>query len=269
MKPTALRCKILLLSVLLLPAGCDRSSALEAESESNEQPQPTCTIARLKSLCDGSYHPIADQTVIRGTITGNNRYGEFYNRLILEDESGGIAVAAEYDAAENAYPLGKELIVYCNGLTLYDYGGKTELGKPDGESTCIPRSETPKHLRLSGREATHRTATPARIGLLTAAHVDTYVRLDEVHFTERAAWCEFDPQTGRYATTERTIEDAAGNTLAVRTLGGCAYAGEPLPEGSGSLCGIIDYFNGVYSLRITGFETFFATTAATPATTYP
>lgn len=247
-------------------SGCDRAATLVFENE--EQPRPECTIARLKSLCDGQYYPIADQTVVRGIITGNNRYGEFYNQLVIEDASGGIAIAAEYAAAENPYPLGEELIVYCNGLTLYDYGGKTMLGKVAGESTCIPRSKTAEHLRLSGREAAHRTAAPVKIRDLTAAHVDTYVRIDGVHFTERASWCEFDPETGRYATTQRTVEDTAGNTLAVRTLGGCLYAGEPLPSGSGSLCGIVDYFNGTYSLRITGFETFLAT-PATPATTYP
>ena len=265
MKPTALRCKISLLAILFA-VGCDRATTIGFENE--EDPRPECSIARLKSLCDGQYYPIAGQTVVRGIVTGNNRYGEFYNQLVIEDASGGIAIAAEYTAAENPYPLGEELIVYCNGLTLYDYGGKIMLGKVAGESTCIPRSELDAHLRLSGREAMHRTAAPASIGGLTAAHVDTYVRIDGVHFTERASWCEFDPETGRYLTTERTIEDAAGRTLAVRTLGGCLYADEPLPEGSGSLCGIVDRFNGVYSLRVTGFETFLVT-PATPATAYP
>ncbi len=39
--------------------------------------------------------------------------------------------------------------------------------------------------------------------------------------------------------------------------------------GSGSLCGIIGYFNGSFSLRITGIETSFVTPPATPATAYP
>ena len=266
MKPTARRCKAWLLTALLL-AGCDRATTLEFGEA--EQPRPTCTIARLKSRCEGASYPITDQTVIRGIVTGNNRYGEFYNQLVIEDASGGLAIAAEYDASDNAYPLGEELVVYCNGLTLYDYGGKIELGKAVDGNLCIPRDEADKHLRLSGLPAARITARPVRIGKLTPADADTYVRIDDVRFAQRAAWCDFDPETGRYVTTERTLADADGNTLAVRTLGGCLYAGEPLPEGNGSLCGIIGYFNGSFSLCITGIETSFVTPPATPATAYP
>lgn len=255
-----------MLAALLL-AGCDRATTLEFGNAG--QPRPTCSIARLKSRCEGQYYPIADQTVVRGIVTGNNRFGEFYDRLIIEDASGGLSIAVEYDAADNAYPLGEELIVYCNGLTLYDYGGKIELGKAADGSTRIPHDEAQRYLRLSGLPAERPAARPVGIGELTAADADTYVRIDGVHFTQRAAWCDTDPLTGRYVTTERTLEDADGNTLAVRTLGSCLYAGEPLPSGSGSLCGIVDRFNGVCSLRITGFETSFAATPAAPATACP
>lgn len=265
MKTTALPCKVLLGIALL--AGCDKTATLPPEDD--EQPRQTSTIASLKMRCDGLRYPIVDQTILRGTITGNNRYGEFYNQLVIEDATGGISIAAEYDAATNDFPLGEELIVYCNSLTLYDYGGKIELGKVTGEGTRIPRDEVPKHLHLSGREPEFVTAKPVRIDLLTAAHADTYVRIDGVHFTELAEWCDFDPETHRYVTTERTIEDEAGHTLAVRTAGTALYAGDPLPSGSGSLCGIVDYFGGAYMLRITGFETFLLTPPAAPATTYP
>ena len=266
MKPTALLCNILLFGAALL-AGCDKATVLPPENE--EQPLRTSTIAHLKMRCDGLRYHIVDQTIIRGTVTGNNRYGEFNDRLVIEDATGGITIAAEYDAETDGFPLGEELIVYCNGLTLYDYGGKIELGKVTAETTRIPRDEVAEHLRTSGREARFVTAKPVRIDLLTAAHVDTYVRIDGVRFTELAEWCDFDPETGRYVTTERTIEDEAGRTLAVRTAGTAHYASDPLPSGSGSLCGIVDYFNGSYMLRITGFETFLLTPPAAPATAYP
>lgn len=265
MKPTAYCDKLLLLGLLL--TACDRATTLEYEDE--KQPEATCTIARLKSLCDGQRYPIVDQTVVRGTVTGNNRYGEFYQELIIQDATGGLAIAADYPAADNAYPLGEEVIVYCNGLTLYDYGGKIELGKVTAESTRIPREEVGKYLHISGQKPGRIAATPVRIGDLNPGHIDTYVRIDNVRFAEAAAWCDRDPETGRYMTTERQLEDADGNTLAVRTLGSALQAGEPLPEGRGSLCGIVDRFDGCYTLRITGLETAFVATPAAPATTCP
>ena len=42
------------------------------------------------------------------------------------------------------------------------------------------------------------------------------------------------------------------------------YATEPVPQGTGSVYGIIDYFNGKYTLRIANREVDFATVAARP-----
>ncbi len=49
----------------------------------------------------------------------------------------------------------------------------------------------------------------------------------------------------------------------------CVYAKEPLPQGTGSLYGIIDYFAGKYTLRVTNREAEFSGTAAHSAATRP
>lgn len=263
MKPIVQGSSILLAGLLL--AACDRATPLAYETP----PESLSSIARLKTLCDGQYYPIADGTTVRGTVTGNNRYGEFYCELVIQDATGGLTVSADYPAADNPYPLGEEVTVYCNGLTLYDYGGKIELGKITEAGTRIPREELGRHLRTEGKAPARVVPRPLRIDELTAAHADVYVRLDDVRFVETGSWCDRDPQTGRTVTTERTIADPEGRTLKIRTLGSALYANEPLPSGSGSLCGIIDYFCGACSLRITGFETAFVATPATLPTTYP
>ena len=66
------------------------------------------------------------------------------------------------------------------------------------------------------------------------------------------------------ATTERRIADHTGREFIVRTAGTCTYATEPVPQGTGSVYGIIDYFNGKYTLRIANREVDFATVAARP-----
>ena len=81
-------------------------------------------------------------------------------------------------------------------------------------------------------------------------------------------WCDTDPETGRTVATERTILDAEGNEFTVRSAATCAYAKEPLPSGTGSLYGIIDYFAGKYTLRVTNREIVFSTTA-TPYAAHP
>ena len=61
--------------------------------------------------------------------------------------------------------------------------------------------------------------------------------------------------------------DTRGRTFTVRTAATCVYAKEPLPQGTGSLYGIIDYFAGKYTLRVTNREAEFSGTAAHSAAT--
>ena len=41
------------------------------------------------------------------------------------------------------------------------------------------------------------------------------------------------------------------DTLIVRFAASCTYAEEPAPAGTGTVSGVLDYFNGNYMLRIT------------------
>ena len=45
--------------------------------------------------------------------------------------------------------------------------------------------------------------------------------------------------------------DERNDTLIVRFAASCTYAEEPAPAGTGTVSGVLDYFNGNYMLRIT------------------
>lgn len=123
----------------------------------------------------------------------------------------------------------------------------------------------PRHAAGGGRKTPGR---PATFGEVSARHIDTRVRFDGVRFADAGkTWCDTDPETGRTVATERTIVDAGGNEFTVRSAATCAYAKEPLPSGTGSLYGIIDYFAGKYTLRVTNREVVFSRTA-TPYTAH-
>ncbi len=264
-------------AILALPgAGCNRAS----EASFDEVPARSVSIAHLKSLCEGEMRTITEQIAVCGVVTGNDRYGEFPREVVLQDASGGITVAADYPALMNPYPLGRELTVYCNGLTLYDHGGTIRLGKlpPDDAAgwdaatrRCIPEEELARHLRLTESEASRPEPRAIGIGDLGPALADVYISIDGVRFAQSGYWCDTDPATGRSVATEHALTDAQGHPLplTVRTPGTVFYASEPLPEGCGSLCGILDCFGGAWSLRITAFETAFVTAAATSPTTGP
>lgn len=246
------------LGLLLLAGGCDRASV----SEFNEAPPETeISIAGLKSLCDSRTSvTISRDATIRGKVVANDLYGEFYHEIIVEDNSGGITIAINDNDLDTTFPFGALVEVRCNGLQLHDYGGKIELGaKPDSYGNRgIPSTEINRYIRVKEPQGELPRALKLSFDEVQSCHVDTRVYFDGVRFPEAGnTWCDADPETGEPVTTEREIIDANGNRFRVRTLGRCQYAGEALPRGEGILSGVIDYFNGEFSLRVTFHECIF------------
>lgn len=256
------------ISLLILLTGCDRATKPDYVIC---PPEPQNSVAHLKSLCDGKSSVAVTQDItIRGFITANDLYGEYDRAIVVEDGSGGITIAADHTSLADLFPVGYIATVRCNGLTLCDYGGKIQLGTTPGDDGPgrIPRDELARYIRAEAPAGETRPVQCLAFDAISARHIDTRVCFEGVHFVEAANWCDTDPETHRTITTERQIADTQGRTFIVRTAGTCTYAKEPVPQGTGSLYGIIDYFAGKYTLRVTNREAFFAT-AATPPTTYP
>lgn len=237
-----------MLMVLALIA-CNQSTTLDPDPEKIDG---EVSIAYLKALAVRSATSVTETRIIRGTITANDRYGELQQRLMIEDESGAISIVLRREQLHTTYPVGGTLSVHCTGLILCNYGGKVELGSDleAGYTVGLDAVAEQRRLTLERTTSVWPEPTPLQITNLAPQWIDRYVRLDKVRFVDRGHWCNSDPETHQFLTTEHTIIDAAGNPLLVRTLGSVLYANEPLPEGSGSLYGVIDYFGGHYSLRV-------------------
>lgn len=201
------------------------------------------------------------------SLTGNDFYGEFYKTLVVEDASGGISLLIDGTRLAFDYPVGAAVSIFCNGLTLGDYGGKIQLGTaPDGDYGVgrIPREELRRYLRRNPDKDRRPRPAVCTFDAIGPRQTDTYVCFEGVRFTEAGPWCDTDPETSEPQTSERTLTDAQGRTFRVRTLGTCAYATEPVPQGTGSVYGIIDYFNGKYTLRVSERRVEFANAAGLP-----
>ena len=245
-----------LFALLLLPLWMGACSA-EGIGDTGEDPAGTRSIGWLKAQCRGESTLIRNEWVIRGRIVANDAYGEWSRALVVADQTGGITLYADASSLADRYPFGASVVLYANGLRLYNYGGKIVLGAatPTDYGFGIPSEAIASHLHRAPDAAT--APEPATIPLadLGAAQVDTYVRVTGVRFAQPGrSWCDRDLETGRHIATEHTLLDEAGHAFTVRTIGSCIYAQEPLPSGKGSLCGVIDCFNGKYTLRVVNRE---------------
>lgn len=241
--------------VLLLFSACNEATSIDHEAE---EVYGLHSIAYLKSYATSDARRIEASLVVEGVVTSTDRLGEFERELIIEDESGGIGIAIESAELYRRYPIGSRLQIYCNGLTLYNFGGRIELGNErDAYLRHGIRPENlERYIRLLNPAERDPVPTVKQLTEIAPNDVGRYVRFDRVHFTEQGLWCNEDAEELPIAT-EHPIQDDRGNPFLVRTLPTCHYAKEPLPVGRGSLYGIIDYFNGRYTLRVVNYGALF------------
>lgn len=256
--------RIVWISWLLLLGACNRADELRFEEHFDPERAETVDIAYLKSLCRGDNSPIRRTLVIEGRVTGNDLFREFPRQLRVEDPSGGIAIQIDGFRLHERYPTGAPLRIFCEGLWLGDYGGTVLLGaEPTGTFAVdrIPSADFAFRVQVLAEDFEPVAPADCTLGDLSPALLGRFIRLSEVEFVaeeQGACWCETDPLTNRTVATTRHLHDAEGSTLSVYTAAECLYAKEPLPSGKGSVCGILDRFNGEMQLRISNRDFLFA-----------
>ena len=244
-----------------LAVACGATKPDYSEIPDDDSESGLVSIAYLKSRCKGLSTNINSDISIRGTVVANDLFGEFYNTLVLVDESGGVEVSIDRERLCVDFPLYANVSVTCNGLAVGRVGGKVVLGaKPTGEFTTdrIADGDVAKYLLWQSGDITAVAPRKVRIADLGVKNVSDYLLFEGVRFADDEVgrkWCE--ESDGVYVETDRHIIDKDGNTLIVRVSPYCEYAGERIPAGTGSLCGIVDYSGGTYFLRIANHEVYF------------
>ncbi len=92
---------------------------------------PNTTIAALKALYAKSPVKIEKDIVIGGQVVSEDRSGNIYKSLYIQDATGGIELKLGKTALYNDYKLGQWVYVKCSGLTLGAYNGMLQLGYAD------------------------------------------------------------------------------------------------------------------------------------------
>ncbi|MCD8072934.1 MAG: DUF5689 domain-containing protein [Alistipes sp.] len=242
---------ISLLAILCVTAACDiRKNPFTDEPGDGigDQDAGVVSIAYLKSLYVNRPVTIDRELTVKGRVTSSDRYGNFYKTVYIEDESGAIALRVDMIDYYRTFRLGYAVTLYCNNLTLGTYGGAVYLGisPPEGSTDVgyIPEDYIFSYATLSdtGQEP---PAAETDIPLQDGSWIHRSVVLTGVQFVEYGAtWCETD------SDTNRTLIDRDGNRLSVRTSRYAEFTDHMLPHGSGSIRGIVGYFNGEYQLTV-------------------
>lgn len=216
------------------------------------------SIAALKAMhtSSGAYNTITTDIIISGTVVADDKNGNFYKQLFIEDATGGIQILLDATNLYTAYPVGRKIWIKCKGLTISDYNGTMELGVKAIVSGAPSLEAIPATL-ISNYVIGGSLNNPVTPHLVTLAqlttgmqdkYLGTLIRLDGFAFTDLNA--TYADTSAYKNTVNLDIKNCAGNTVIVRTSGYANFAGQRVPQGRGTIYAIYTTYGSTKQLII-------------------
>ena len=125
-----------LLVTLLAFSACQRQYA---EPPIDELPniEANMTFRELVNMATTTPTLIGDK-IIKGTVIADDRSGNFYKQIVIQDSTGGIRIDVDAFSLYTEYPIGREMWVKCKDLFVWK----------DGDVAAIVASTDPDESRI-------------------------------------------------------------------------------------------------------------------------
>lgn len=221
------------------------------------------TIAALKArhTVMGAFDQILDDqdVIIRGIVIGDDRSGNLYKTMVIQDATGGIQILLDLNSFYNSYPIGREVFIKCNGLYLSDYAGLIQLGGGIQAGSRPSLSDIPA-ARISNiifKGTLNNVVTPATVTVgqlgtgMQNKYISTLVRLEGFRFAAADFGKTFasagvtSPSAASYDLYR--CDDMSNSDIEIRTSNYSNFANVPLPQGIGPITAIYTIFTGSFS----------------------
>ena len=199
-----------------------------------------------------------DTIIIAGVVVMDDRSGNYYKKLVIQDSTAGIEVAFNDADLYTRFPVGRTIYIRCNGLLLTDYEGLTQLTGGVIYEAGVPReiglTEAQVRTRVvGGAFGTAPAPRKVKINEINDTHLSTLIQLDDVEFVSSdTAKTYAEPTT--QTDVNRLLEDCSQNTLILRSSGFANFAGEKTPRGKGSIVGVLGVFRNADQLYIRNLD---------------
>ncbi|MDE5805281.1 MAG: hypothetical protein K2H58_03325, partial [Paramuribaculum sp.] len=190
--------------------------------------------------------------IIAGRVISSDASGNIYKNLSIQDATGALTLSINANSLYVDYRIGQEIVIDLTDMYIGKYSTLQQLGFPDysaaygWQATFMPLEFFKQHSQLNG------LPEPSKVDTLTVeigdlgngnAELQKYqsqlVRLNNVYFEDggEKSFCD-----AHKVNTNRTLKDANGNSIIVRTSGYANYWSLKLPAESGDVVGILSTY---------------------------
>jgi hypothetical protein len=221
------------------------------------------TVAELKQMSTGtSWTQITGDFYVKAQVVANDETGNLYKYVYIEDATGGIRVNINKLNLylDNRFRLGKDVNIKLKNLYVRNVSGEIQLGNLFNNNTQfgqIEEADMYKYFFDTNTASRPVVPTERTITQLTTADVGRWIKIKDLQFIDSDLGKTYTDGTG---TTNRTLQDCAGNQILLRTSGLADFGTSTVPKkpgsteiegGKGDVYAIASIFNGTYQLWIT------------------
>ena len=213
--------------------------------------------------------------IIKGRVISSDATGNIYKSIVIQDETAALAISINQGSTYTDYRLGQEIVLNATGLYIGYYNGLQQIGwydlyNDEPSLTFLAWDYFLAHSELNGfpnpdvKYVAQDETWPAENPYCIVTTFSQLPSTDEAFRNMQSQLVEFRnvhfEEGGKetYApyqeSVNRTLVDASGSTLTVRTSGYSNFYNEMIPEGTGTVRGILSYYGDAWQLLLRSLD---------------
>ena len=219
--------------------------------------KPTLSVQELKSKHTiGNIDALTSDDVISGVVVADDKSGNFYKQIIIQDSTGGIAIRMDGSNLYTDYPTGRKIFIKLKGLYLGDYNKSIQLGAGIDNSNPSSLNVTPiapllfnKYI-IKGSLDNKITPVVVTPDDLNDSYQNTLVQLNNYQFAVADTSKTYADKTQASSAVSYSLKTCSNKSITLRTSSYASFAGINVPNGNGSITGIYTTFGSSKQLYI-------------------
>lgn len=246
---------IILISAIVGIISCNKK--FDTPPSAADQPIPAgytkISVKDLKArhTTTAAYDSIGDKVALEVVVSANDRSGNLYKQMYVQDETGGIQIQLDQAGLYGPYPVGRKLWIKCDGLHLSDDAGVIVLGVKffvnGTPSIAGIESQRIKDYIIAGsldNPVEVKTVSVNDLGTnMQNEYIGRLIKLQGYQFSKADMDKTYSDTSNYKKTVNLYIQPGCtGTQQIVRTSAYASFAALNVPDGNGDITAIYTVF---------------------------
>lgn len=188
---------------------------------------------------------IENDMTVCGIVVMNDKSGNYINKIVIQDATGGIEICMDESHLDKSYPIGRKVYVKCKGLVPGNDNDNLQLGigiDQHGRAIPIPGARIDDYMV----KANYPNPLPAdTVSLSTLSslytgrpYLNRLVVVRQAEFARDAIGALYAQPSDIASSTNLNLQDCSGGKLILNTSSYALFQSMITPAGQGCITGV-------------------------------